>query len=545
MSTKSSKGSRVISGFLALSIANLFVKIVGLLLKIPLRSILDDSGMAYYNNAYDIYAFLFTVSNVGMPTAVSMLVSENRAKGNVRESKRVLKIAVWLFLIIGLIGTSIMFFGAPLFERAYKIDNSAYCIMAIAPTLLFICMASAFKGYFQGYQHMIPSAISNVIEALGKMALGLLFASFAIKRGEPIHIVAAYATLGLTIGVAAGTLFLIIRKLLFKPESFDTEYAEIQDATLQTRSITKIVKLIFAIAIPITLSSSVMTFSNMLDGIILSRQLQNIGYNQEAVKDMIGNFKTCVTPISNIILGIANPITSVVVPLISAAIASNNIKKAKDSMNTTLRLAVIVLLPCIFGISVLAEPIVALLFGSDAAFQAAPLLTVHVLSVFFMSMISVTAAFLQAHKLGKYPVYSVIVGAVVKIVTTATLASVPSINIMGSPIASVFSCFVISVINFYFIRKHIGYTPNFGKLFVRPIFAALICALSAVGAYSLIMLLTDGIVPNETLMLSIFFAAIVYIVTVFMVKAINREEVRLLPKGKKLEALLTKIKLLK
>lgn len=528
-----------------MSIANLFVKIVGLLLKIPLRSILDDSGMAYYNNAYDIYAFLFTVSNVGMPTAVSMLVSENRAKGNVRESKRVLKIAVWLFLIIGLIGTSIMFFGAPLFERAYKIDNSAYCIMAIAPTLLFICMASAFKGYFQGYQHMIPSAISNVIEALGKMALGLLFASFAIKRGEPIHIVAAYATLGLTIGVAAGTLFLIIRKLLFKPESFDTEYAEIQDATLQTRSITKIVKLIFAIAIPITLSSSVMTFSNMLDGIILSRQLQNIGYNQEAVKDMIGNFKTCVTPISNIILGIANPITSVVVPLISAAIASNNIKKAKDSMNTTLRLAVIVLLPCIFGISVLAEPIVALLFGSDAAFQAAPLLTVHVLSVFFMSMISVTAAFLQAHKLGKYPVYSVIVGAVVKIVTTATLASVPSINIMGSPIASVFSCFVISVINFYFIRKHIGYTPNFGKLFVRPIFAALICALSAVGAYSLIMLLTDGIVPNETLMLSIFFAAIVYIVTVFMVKAINREEVRLLPKGKKLEALLTKIKLLK
>ena len=211
MSAKAKKaGAGFFSGVLALTVANLFVKVVGLLLKIPLRGILTDSGMAYYNNAYDIYAFLYTISTIGLPTAVSMMVSENRAKGRRKEAQRVFKTAVFLFIIVGLIGTSIMFFGAPIFEKAYKIDNSAYCIMAVAPTLFFICVAGALKGFFQGYQYMTPSAISNVIEAMGKMAIGILLATYAAKQGEPPHIIAAYAAMGLTIGVAAGLVFLIV-----------------------------------------------------------------------------------------------------------------------------------------------------------------------------------------------------------------------------------------------------------------------------------------------------------------------------------------------
>ena len=178
MSTKKTRGgSSFLSGVVALTAANLFVKVVGLLLKIPLRGILTDEGMVFYNNAYDIYAFFFTVSTVGLPTAISMLISEDRAIGNKREIKKIYKVAMLLFVIVGLVGTSVMFFGAPLFESAYKIDKSAYCIMAVAPTLFFICLASALRGYFQGYQYMVPTAVSEVIEALGKMALGLLFAN--------------------------------------------------------------------------------------------------------------------------------------------------------------------------------------------------------------------------------------------------------------------------------------------------------------------------------------------------------------------------------
>ena len=527
----------------ALTAANLFVKIVGLILKIPLRGILTDSGMAYYNNAYEIYAFFFTVSTVGLPTAVSMLISENRAKGNKKEIKKIYRVAMLLFVIVGFIGTCVMFFGAELFEDAYKIDKSAYCIMAVAPTLFFICIASALRGYFQGYQNMVPTAVSEVIEAVGKMALGLLFAHYALSKGEPIHIVAAYAALGLTIGVAAGAFFLIIRKLLFRPSSFDTEYGDLEDNSLGVRSAGKIISTLVMIAIPITLSSSVLSFSTMLDGMILSRGLQGIGYTEDAVKEMIGNYKTCATPISNIILALVAPITASIIPLISSTRASGDRKRVEDIMYSTLRVTVMLILPCVLGIAVLAKPIITLLFNDpDAAEKAGPLLSILSVSVFFMSMIQVSAAMLQAHKLEKKPIYSVAAGAVSKVIVTYALVSIPVLNIKGSPMSSIISSFVISAMNFYFIGKHIGFRPNFFKILLRPLAAAALCALTAGGCYGLLLSHLGNAV---SLAVSIFSAMIVYALSIFLFKAVVRDDIELLPKGKKLADLLTKIRLLR
>lgn len=543
MSKKKTKGSSFLSGVVALTAANLFVKVVGLLLKIPLRGILSDEGMAFYNNAYDIYAFFFTVSTVGLPTAISMLISEDRAVGNKREIKKIYKVAMLLFVIVGLVGTSVMFFGAPIFEAAYKIDNSAYCIMAVAPTLFFICVASALRGYFQGYQYMVPTAVSEVIEALGKMALGLLFANYAVSRGEPPYMVAAYAALGLTVGVAAGALFLMIRKLLFRPDSFDAEYGSLEDSSLEVRGSGKIVKTLIMIAIPITLSSSVMSFSTMLDGMILSRGLQGTGFTETAVKELIGNYKTCATPISNIVLALVAPITASIIPLISATIASGNKERVNKIMDSTLKITVIVILPCVLGISVLARPIITMLFRDpSAADNAGPLLSILAISVFFMSMIQVTAAFLQAHKLVKKPIISVAAGAVTKLVVTYALVSIPALNIKGSPISSIISSFVISAMNFYFIGKHIGFTPKFISITVRPLISAAGCAATAFFTHKL---LCGPIGNTAALFVGIFAGAMVYAVLIFLMRAVGREEVELLPKGKKLAAILSKLKLIR
>ena len=544
MSTKKTRGgSSFLSGVVALTAANLFVKVVGLLLKIPLRGILTDEGMVFYNNAYDIYAFFFTVSTVGLPTAISMLISEDRAIGNKREIKKIYKVAMLLFVIVGLVGTSVMFFGAPLFESAYKIDKSAYCIMAVAPTLFFICLASALRGYFQGYQYMVPTAVSEVIEALGKMALGLLFANYAVRCGEPPHMVAAYAALGLTVGVAAGAFFLMIRKLFFRPNAFDTEYGSLQDDTLEVRTSGKIIKTLIMIAIPITLSSSVMSFSTMLDGMILSRGLQGIGFTEGAVKELIGNYKTCATPISNIVLALVAPITASIIPLISSTIASGNGERVKRIMYSTIKITIIVILPCVLGISVLAKPIITMLFRDpSAADNAGPLLSILAVSVFFMSMIQVSAAFLQAHKLVKKPIISVAVGALTKLVVTYALVSIPALNIKGSPISSIISSFVISAMNFYFIGKYIGFTPNFISVTVRPLISAAGCAGSAFLTHKVLI----GYLGNTVaLFTGIFAGALVYAVLIFVMRAVGREEVELLPKGRKLAAILSKMRLIK
>jgi len=534
--------SRFFSGVVALTAANLFVKVVGLILKIPLRGLLTDAGMAYYNTAYEIYAWLFTIATTGLPIAVSMMISEDRAKGNVRETRRIYRVTSLLFVIIGTVGTAVMFFGAPLFEKAYKIDGSAYCMMAVAPTLFFICVASALRGYFQGYQRMTPTAVSEVIEAVGKLVIGLLLAHYAIKQGYGLPVVAAYAALGLTIGVAGGMLFLLISKALFRPEKYDIEYASLADETLPVRSAKRIMWTLILIAVPITLANSVMSFSTMLDGMILSRRLQSIGYNEEIVKIMIGNYKSCATPLANLPPALVTPITASIIPLMSAAIASGNRERVKRVMDGSLLITAIIEMPCALGLSVLAEPIIKLLFGGESSAEAAaPLLSILSLSVFFISTLSVTSSFLQAHKLERKPIISMLCGAAVKLTASFVLIGIPQINIYGSPIASCLSCFTISAVNLFFIKKYIGFVPDFKKILLRPFAASVVCALAAMGGYWFF----DRFFGRLAVVFAILFAMVVYFFVVFLFRAITRDDVMLLPKGEKLCRLLCRVKLLR
>ncbi len=534
---------RFFSGVVALTLGNLFVKVVGLVLKIPLHDRLGDAGMVYYNNAYDIYAWLFTVATTGLPTAISMLISEDRTKGNIKETKKIFRVTMALFIIVGIIGSSVMFFGAPFFERAYKMDGNAYCIVAIAPTLFFICVACALRGYFQGYQNMIPTAISEVIEALGKLVIGLLFAKIAADRGEPLPVVAAYAALGLTIGVAAGMIYLIMAKLLFKPEKYDFECASLADDTLEVRRTATIAKMLLMIAIPITISSSVQSFSTVIDGMMLSHRIQGAGFTQDMTKQLIGNYKTICAPLANLPPAFVAPVTASIIPLMAASIAQGNRKRTEGVISGALQITAILELPCALGMSVLSEPIIKMLFGNnESSERAAPLLSVLAISVFFVSMLTMTCAILQAHKLERKPIISMLVGAVVKISSVYIFAGIPSINIYGAPISSVLGGFAISAVNLYFIKKYIGYTPRFGKMMVRPLFASVICSLAAMLVFKLTFPLAGN---NIALFCAIGVAVAVYFFEIFLFKALTREDVLLLPKGEKLARVLTKMRLLK
>ena len=540
---ESKSRSRFFGGVVALTLGNLFVKVVGLVLKIPLHNILGDAGMVYYNNAYDIYAWLFTIATTGLPTAISMLISEDRVHGNFREIKKIFRVTLGLFIIIGILGTSVMFFGAPFFEKAYKITDSRYCMMAVAPTLFFICVASALRGYFQGFQHMIPTAVSEVIEATGKLALGLLFAGYAVRQGYALHIVAAYASLGLTVGVACGMIYLAATKLLFRPERFEMGNDDAGAVEATVRGTKKIVFTLMAIAVPITLSSSVQSFSAVIDGMVLSNRLQDAGFSQKATAEMIGNYKTLASPLCNLPPALIAPVTASIIPLMAASIATGNRKKTTQIMNGALMLTAIIELPCALGMSALSEPILKLLFGDTASSEtAAPLLSILSLSVFFVSLISMTSAFLQAHKFERKPIISMLIGAVVKLISIYILAAIPAINIYASPISSFLGSFSISAANLYFMKKYIGFVPDFGKMLIRPFASALLCSLAALFSFGFIR----GIVGrNIAMFIAIAIAVVVYFLVIFLFRALTREDVLLLPKGAKLCALLEKMHLLR
>lgn len=189
MSENTKKEPRMMTGVVILMLASLFEKILGVLFKRPLNDMLGDVGMGYFNSAYSIFSTFYTISLTGFPIAVSMMVSRSRTKGRIVEVKKIYRTALAVFASLGIIGSAIMFFGADFIANFIdRNNNSPLCIRAIAPILLIICISSSVKGFFQGHQNMFPTAISEFLDALGKCALGVVLAIYAVGKGYSVEI---------------------------------------------------------------------------------------------------------------------------------------------------------------------------------------------------------------------------------------------------------------------------------------------------------------------------------------------------------------------
>lgn len=189
-----------LSGVIILTVSNLLVKMAGLLFKIPMNYIVGDTGMGYYNSAYSIYTLFYMLSTSGLPVALSVMVSEKRAVGETASAKLVYRIALGLFFAVGTVVCCVMIFASEPLAELIRSEKSSLSIAVAAPTMFFICVSSAVRGYFQGCGNMLPTAVSQLIEAVGKLVIGIAAASYAIRMGYEIHIVAAYAVSGLTLG---------------------------------------------------------------------------------------------------------------------------------------------------------------------------------------------------------------------------------------------------------------------------------------------------------------------------------------------------------
>lgn len=529
------------SGVIVLTLANIIVKVIGAFLKVPLQSILEDEGMGYYSAAYDIYVWFYMISTAGLPVAVSIMISDSRAKGNFKDAKKIFKVVFSIFFVIGAVGMAVMFLLSGSFASLYKLTDSRYSIMAIAPTLFFICLSSAYRGYFQGHQEMRPTAISEVIEAVGKLSLGITFALWAKSKGLPPFVIAAYTLIGLSIGSALGMLYLFIRKRLFNEKAYNASLGvEANDSYITPTK--KIITTLLAIGIPITISSSVMSFTNVIDGMILSSRLQSLGYSPTDVSAMFGNYKTLAVTYFNLPPALIYPITASIVPLLSASVAGKKDGLVKSTMNSSLRICSIISLPCAFGMSVLSYPLLSLLFPSASSEKAAPLLSVLAPSMFFLAMLSVTNSFLQSHKYQVYPIISMLGGACVKLISSYFLIGTKGVEMYGAPIGT-FLCYLTTMLlNFFFVAKKIGYIPNIAKIFVKPFISAVLCAVTAWGAYSLFsfILPSEGSMGKVITVLAVGVAAVAYLIAIFALKAITKEDIVLLPKGEKIAKILEK-----
>lgn len=518
------------AGVLFLGGANILVKIMGLLFKIPMSYYLGDEGMGYFNSAYQIYTWLYMFSTAGLPVAVSILIAEARAKGAPDGVRRIEKLTLYTFLVLGLASTALMLFGAGPLSHLIGTPQAQYCIAAIAPTMLFICLSSAMRGYFQGFSHMLPSAVSQVLEALGKLLVGVFLAGYAIRRGFSLPVVAAFAVSGLAVGEALGMVYLFASRHLYEKRGALT-VLQAPGSLLASTPTRAVLRRLWKIALPITLSSLVMGLTGMIDLIIVQRRLQSIGYLPAAATAFYGNYTTLVVPMFNLPPALIYPIATAAVPLLSAALAAEDHRGAKRLIASVLRVTSLVAMPCALGLAVFSLPILRLFFRQDMADTAAPLLSVLAIATIFLSLLSVTNAVLQASGLAAKPIVSMLLGGAVKIASSYFLIGSPSVGTLGVPLGTVFCYFTAMLCNLYFLLRHLDFLPSLSFTFFRPFAAA---CLSVGGAFAVYRAVGGDSAPRALVLPVIALAALLYVVAVFLTRSVTEEDILLLPGGKKL-----------
>ncbi len=517
------------SGVLLLSFSTLLVKLTGLLYKIPMLSYLGSEGMGYFHSAYEIYALFCIISTAGLPVALSLLISESVARGERDNAAHIYRNAMLVFLIIGGVGTALMWGFADTFCSWIKSENAAPVIRAIAPTVFFVCFSSGIRGYFQGYQKMLPTALSQLIEATGKLIFGLWFAKAALERGAATPEVAAAAGWGLTCGTALAALYLLGHKVYFSHKENKTVM------TAQTPLLTRrsIVAQIGKLAIPMTLGASLGSLTKLVDMALILRRLQSIGYDEIAANQIYGSYTTLALSVFSLLPTLLNAVFLPLVPMLSAAIATKDTERQTQLTELSYRLTAFFAIPASIGIAAFSNPVLSLLFGHEpeAVAMAAPLLSVLGVSVFLSCMISATNSVLHAYQIVNRPILSMLGGAVLKIMIAYFLIGSPTIGIFGAPISTFFCNLAVVLLNFLFASRYTG-KISYQKIFWHPLCLSVISVGGAYLGYRI-----STLYLGERAILGIAFillAAVLYLLLSLRFGGLDEEDLIYLPGGKQI-----------
>ncbi len=571
-------GQTFIKGALILAIANFIVKIIGAVFKIPLYELIGKDGSGLFNVAYQIYTFMFIIATAGFPTAVSKMVAESTARGDEKGARKVFETASILLGTIGIAGAVLLYAFAE--ELAVFLGNrdAVICIKVIAPTIFFTSIVSAFRGYFQGRQNMYPTAASEVIEAISKLLVGIvlamLFTNMTVDGSlkgmvdfglgtvrsalDRTILSASGAIFGVSIGAAASLiLMLVVYSVYLKKD----KKLKIYNETQRTRR--NILKELVLIAIPITIGAAVSSLTSLVDlATVMNRLVVNPAvfdkydflfekgtefYNQ--AKDLAWSGAQILEKKANTLYGMYTgqaqtmfnlPLTIIValsmsaVPAISSAIAKKAENEAKVITKSLIKITVLFAMPCAIGLSALSKGILGLLYSDADAFMLLQKLSI---AIIFVSVVQVTNAVLQAYGKVYYPVFSMIAGGIVKVVMNYTF--IPILGIDGAPIATIVCYGVIAVINIICIIKTVKIQFEFMDTLIKPLFCALVMGF--------VLIISEKVIGISRIatVLTIGIGAVVYVICAFLVKAIRREDILILPKGERLADLLERFRLIK
>lgn len=509
-------------GALILSFSGFLSKLCGAVFKIPLINLVGTEMMGYFGSAYSIYNFLLSLATAGIPIGISTMVARSIAQKKYKDISSLLKIASAIFLSFGGLLTVLgIVFAEPLAEIMNSKD-AYWCVLAIMPAVFFITGVAIFRGFFQGHNNMVPTAITNVIEAFLKLVAGYGFALILHMNGYAPPIVVGGAMAGVTFGTVVSALFMLIRYWT-RGVSYRLTVKDVLHDNATPRK--KLTRDFLAITFPIMLSSVTANLLSALDSFFVVNRME-LYMTNEAANLRWGCYSGAALTIFNLPSFFIISIGTSLVPSVSMAYARKDHGAIRTTLDSAMKYSAILAFGCGFGLSAVSEGAIRLFYGSLPEAEiliAARLLEIVSFALVCVGLTNVTASILQSVGKAHMSVVSVAVGSVIKTLCTYFLVSVEEININGAPISTNIAYPVMFLMNLWFIRKYLGYSPKISEIVIKP----LVCALGCFGAVRLLVwAMGDLATLRWAVFPQILVGGIVYCALIFALKLVSICEIR-------------------
>ena len=573
------KRQSFLHGALILMVAIALEKVIGAVYKIPLAWILTPTGNGYYQNAYSLYAPLFSLATAGFPIAISRMVSENSVRGRYRDIRQIHRASVRIFLFLGILSFSLMFFGARPYV-SYVLSgspqNALPAIYALAPAAFFTSMMSIYRGYYEGLRNMYPTAISEVIEALCRLVFGLTAAYLIVRYGMGEYAASGtvfgvpmetedyarlatlpYAAAGAIFGVTLGGMFGFLFLWVHHRRAGDGITREMLRDSPRPMPMRVTSSRLIRTAVPIALGSLAVNLSTLVDSTFLQMRIKHIMDTSPQIllamyKGIIPQSDIQLNLVPSFLFGCFGNATTLfmvvpaitqafgvsALPSVTAAWTAGDPRQLRRSIESVLRVVAILAIPAGLGLSMLSTPIATLMFRAHNAPQiTGKILILLGLGAIFAAISTPINSMLQAVGRVDIPVKLLAVGLLVKIVLNYTLVGIPEINVMGAGTGTLVCYFLITFLSLYFLIRETRVMPHLLPIFLKPTLASILSVGAAWLFQRYAALRVSGDIAT---VLAVLLAVVLYFFCLLWFRALNRQDLIMLPKGQKIVKILEK-----
>ena len=532
-----------------LAMASMIVRVIGLLYRAPLTAIIGDEGNGYYGTAYNIYTIILMVSSYSMPSAISKLMAQKLAVGEYRNANRVFRCALMYGVLVGLVGSGLLFFGA-----RFLVPDVAVCVLQVfAPTVFLFGILGSMRGYFQARGSMVPTSVSQILEQLANAVVSIAAAWLLMQTAvgaDPTRR-AQLGAMGSALGTGAGVLIALLFMVFCFRRSKEGRKAEIlSDATGKEEKYRIFLRDTILVITPFMLSGVIMNLTTSLNQTIYMRMLIDLkGAGETATTTLYGIFSNKAVVISNIPISIATAVSSAIIPGISAAYARRDETGARRQVGNAIRITSIIAIPSAVGLAVLARPITMLMFPQMESLElASSLLSLLAVTVIFYSISTITNAALQS--IGRMPLVSAGIALVVQTVVLVLLLRFTDLDVRALVLVSILYSVMIFAVNQYYLRRFLGIRQDVRRDYLQPLVCAALMGAAAKAVYYLVSMAAE---PMRNLPKGFYFhnlaataaallaAVLVYGYTMVRSGTIRRKDLLSMPKGQWLVRLMEKL----